>query len=261
MSFICKNGTAHKHESVTESKICWGILKAPSYGPVVPLPPIPTVDWSRWYPKDGHRPRRPEGMSTWKQLDYIADLGGDPGECYRLRWEQASAQIVDLQTLKKKAKIVDPRLDLLKGMIDMIPDGYYAVEAEAGAETQFLRLKRPKTGTRTYGDALKIQTQHGPRLDLAAVLWPSGNWTIHKHSIVDALLLLVTDHHGAAIRYAQKLGCCMRCNCELTDHRSRWYGIGPECETKYGWEWVIATRDELKGGSYEELARRGLLPV
>ena len=155
---------------------------------------------------------------------------------------------------------MDKRLDLLKGMIDLVPDGYYAVQLGENEEhLDFLRLKRPKLGTKSYGGALKVQTQHGPRLELDAVLWPSGKWSVYKHSVIDMMLAVVTDHHGAAERYAHKLNHCMRCNTELTDDRSRYYGIGPECETKAGWEWVLASMDERKGGSFEYLRARGLL--
>ena len=263
MSFICKNGAPHKHNTVAESKDCWRATYRPA-------PATPVVVYGTAYTRDENRLPRPNGMSTWKQLDYVDDLKGDTAYAITLDKIKCSEYIGRCIKNKKALpaatpppeKPVDKRLELLKGMIDLVPDGYYAVQLGDNEEhLDFLRLKRPKAGTRLYGGALKVQTQHGPALDLAAVLWPSGKWQIYKQSVIDMMLAVVTDHHGAAQRYGKKLGRCMRCNCELTDDRSRHYGIGPECETKAGWEWAIATVDERKGGSFEYLRSHGLLRV
>lgn len=259
MSFICKNGVPHKHNTVAESKECWrGFYR--------PTPVVPAVVYGTTYTRDENRLPRPPGMSTWKQLDYVDDLKGDTAHAITLTKANCSTYIQQCIARNKAqptaSKPVDKRLDLLKGMIDLVPDGYYAVQLGDNEEhLDFLRIKRPKAGTRTYGGAIKFQTQHGLRLDLDAVLWPSGRWQIFKHTVIDMLMAVVVDHHGAAQRYAQKLNHCMRCNTELTDDRSRHYGIGPECETKFGWEWAIATVDERKGGTFEYLRNNGLLRV
>lgn len=243
MSFICKNGSTHSHQTVIESKICWGILRPPA-------PPTPVVD-----------------LITKRQRDYIEVLGGDLTYAAKLNKAEASDYISKLRMIPKpmpvpeeKKRVTDPRLDMLKGLIDMIPTGYYAVTPQSGAHIDFLRLSRPKVTARTqFRGSLKIQTQHGPSLDLAAVLWQSGNWSIYKNTVIDMLMLLVTDHHTAAMRYAKEIGTCMRCNAELTDDRSRHYGIGPECETKMGWGWVIPVTDERNGMSFEVMRSRGLI--
>ena len=269
MSFTCKNGPVHQHDTVEQSKICWGLI-IPPRPTVTPTFTPPPVDWTIWYPKDGHRPRRPEGMSSWAQIDYISDLGGDVLRAYSMtggRGGTASRYIdqlrAQLKTKPKESSVEsDPRLDLIKGMLDMIPDGYYAVQEYEGAHIHFLRIKRPPVNTKTYGGALKVQTQHGPRLELEAVLWPSGKWSIYKHGVIPQLMLLVPDHQGAAMRYAKKLNHCMRCNTELTDPRSRHYGIGPECEQKNGWGWVIPSVDDSnEGHSFEWLLARGMIDV
>lgn len=267
MSFICKNGAVHKHDTVAESKECWRATYRPA------PTPAPAVYYGVVYTRDSDRLPRPPGMSTWKQLDYVDDLKGNTEHAIGLDKIKCSEYIQSCIARNKAQpaaapeppapKPVDKRLDLLKGMIDLVPDGYYAVQmGDDETHLDFLRLKRPKSGTKTYGGSLKVQTQHGPALELAAVLWGgSGKWSVYKASVVDMLLKVVTDHHGCAERYGQKLGRCMRCNCELTDDRSRYYGIGPECEQKSGWEWAIATMDERKGGSFEYLRGHGLLNV
>lgn len=242
MSFTCKNhGVIHRHDTIVQSKICWGILPPPT--PIAP----------------------PPSLVTDRQIQYIRDLGGDALYAAKLTREQASDYISKLklkpQTPKEK-RVSDPRLDLIKGMIDLIPEGYYAVQEESGARIDFVRLSRPKPNARTrYAGCTKFQTQHGPQLDDAAVIWPSGNWSIWKNSITDMLMLLVADHHSAAMRYAREIGRCMRCNAELTDDRSRHYGIGPDCEHKNGWGWVIPTVDEKNSATFETLRARGLINV
>lgn len=247
MSMICKNGTQHTHETVRESWLCWRA----KYRPEPVLPPVPVA------PVVGD-----PGHCTHRQLDYIRDLGGDPVYAAKLSREKASEYIDDLKARRKPVeKKPDIRLDMAKSMLELVPDGYFAVTPEEGAHIDFIRVSRPKATSRNqYAGATKIQTQHGPHLEIEAVLWPSGKWSVYKDSIVDKILMLVTQHHEAAIRYAEKLGRCCRCNCELTDRRSRWYGIGPECEQKPGWLWVLEEKDDRSGGTFEYLARHGLLP-
>lgn len=153
----------------------------------------------------------------------------------------------------------DPRLNMVKALIDLVPSGYFAVQTESGAHIDFLRISRPTK--KQYAGTTKVQTQHGPNLDVEAVLWPSGKWSVYKRGVIEMLMLLVADIHTAAVRYAEKMHTCMRCNAELTDPRSRHYGIGPECELKMGYGWVIEEKDERAGGSYEYLLARGLVTV
>lgn len=238
------NGFMHWHATSSEARGCWEYSRT---GGVV-------------RPHEVHSsPGGPMRVSE-RQLAYIADLGGNTARARGMTRTQASAYIDELKAMKKGGvsmseastppiKIrVDPRLDLVKGMIDLIPSGYYAVRKEEGAPITFLRVSRPaSTSTSTrFAGAIKIQSQHGDRLENELVLWPSGQWTVYSASAIEPLLLLVADHRDASMLYASEIGSCMRCNAALTDDRSRHYGIGPECETKEGWEWVIPTVDEHK---------------
>lgn len=242
--FYCSNGAKHQHSSVYESKVCWGVIAPARPTPVVP--PAPAVR-----------------MISPRQKTYLLDLGFD---AFNDRWtyDEASAKITELTRQPRRTAVtVDPRLEMVKALIDLVPNGYYAVQREAGAHIDFLRISRPTK--KQYAGTIKVQTQHGSgygrRLDVEAVLWPSGKWSVYKSGVIDMLLLLVADQHTAAVRYAEKLGCCMRCTADLTDRRSRHYGIGPECETKPGWGWVIEEKDDRAGGSFEYLAARGLVTV
>jgi hypothetical protein len=122
---------------------------------------------------------------------------------------------------------------MIAGLIDLVPDGYYAVQSYEGGHVDFLRISRPKK--RQYAGSIKVQTQHGGfgdgKFNVRAAFWlGSKTLSVYYEPIVDMLLLLVADHQSAAVRYAEKASRCLRCNAKLTDERSRHYHIGPECE-------------------------------
>lgn len=124
-------------------------------------------------------------------------------------------------------------------LLDMVPEGYYAVRGDESESYTFLRLSRPTKGR--FKGTTKVQTQHGNRLEVAWCVWPGGQVSSYLYTIEDAILLMISDHQWAARTYARVLGHCCRCNADLTDDRSRHYGIGPECE-KY-WPWMIVIVD------------------
>lgn len=226
--FFCGKG-GHQHALSYDAKVCYGLV----YGntPATPAPALPVP------------------MVSTAQLSYIEALGGDAVHASKLTRKEASRYIDELKARPKmevarkvEEPKVDPRLAMLNGMLPMIPDGYYAVQKEEGAHVTFMRISTPK-GKQQYIGARKVQTQHGPMLDTAAAIYPSGKWYIIKHTVVEELMLLVTDYKGAAMRYSRKIGKCCRCNLELTDTRSRKYGIGPICEPHM--PWVIEYVDSL----------------
>lgn len=241
MSFSCGNVRTkglHQHDTVEDAKICYGILAATSkrFPPVAPPPDI----------------------ATDRQVEYIKSLGGDGTLAMRLTKREASEYIERLRATQKagstvhsseppRRPVTDPRVEMLQGLIRLVPVGYYAVQEYDGGHVDFIRISSPKNGR--FRNSLKIQTVHGSgagkRLDNAAALWPSGQMSIFKREVIDALLLLCTDYQGAAMRYAEKIGNCCRCNAELTDGRSRYFGIGPECEKSA--PWVIENVLERKG--------------
>ena len=256
--FTCKNPTkpVHQHTFVTEAKQCWGLTP----GIVAPAPPVVLT--------------KPVRMATPRQIAYVGDLGGSKTDAAAMTMEDCSAYIDLLKSQPKEkpvsevANYPNPKLGMVEGLLPSIPEGYYAVQADSGEDIIFLRLSRPKHTARRsnrYAGSTKIQTQHGPRLQIDAVWWPSGNWSFYNYSqsfMVDQLMLLIADHFTAAMRYAHKLNKCCRCNAELTDARSRHYGIGPECETKNGWGWVLDRVDALHDGrTFAQLLHAGLIDL
>lgn len=251
---LCRNKEVwphtHTHQTVEESRRCWaGQVPAPTAPVAAPAPvqtsmPVGFVD-----------PVSP------RQLNYIRDLGGDVVHAKNMSHNEASEYLDELIAARKRERAMrtaDPRLDILKGMIDMIPDGYYATAPEGeGGHVDFLRISRPTKGQ--YRDCVKIQTQHSDKWKEALLLQPSGRWWVRKPSAIDMMFLVVADTRSCRTRYSIEMQACHHCNTPLTDDRSRHYLIGPICEKKYNLGWVIAEVDDKNGGlSFEELVARGL---
>jgi hypothetical protein len=270
MSYIC-HGTLqhlsvpHQHDLVEEAKRCYGLVPVYATAPAKPV----VESWQqRSRLPDGRyhtfgRKDHPGGPLSKPQYDFIIGsyLKGDPELALTLSYSEASAYIVKLKTgtrrpmepaeLTEEQKHEQAKLAMLKPLLDTVKDGYYATRIEEGAPITFLRLARPKKGK--YDGATKVQTVHGSgygsqtRLELAATCWPSGRWTFEhgKAFVKDELFLLCADSFGCQMLYAEKIGKCCRCNAALTDPRSRWNGIGPECE-EY-WPHILAMVAESKG--------------
>lgn len=238
--FTCLNNrkSAHQHATVTEARICWGLLPDPK-------PAIPVY----------HDPKDRPGSMTPRQRKYLKSLGASEADLHyngrELSINQAS-HLID--TLKKgqamsttqQQSSEDPRIAMLKGLMDLVPDGYYAVRPDDSVNYSFIRISSPKTGH--YKGARKVQTQHSDDLHDRLIIWPSGRWTVKSSSILDDMMLLVADQAGCAMAYADEIGKCCRCNKALTDARSRHYGIGPDCEQV--WPHIIELRDEANGGPF-----------
>ena len=133
-------------------------------------------------------------------------------------------------------------------MVENMREGRYAVEITLpGKPTDwvFLRVSRPTRGKKA--GSLVLQTQHSDYYKPYLTIYPSGSlWFAQTGEKLDlALMMVAADPVTSAINYGRELGCCSRCGRELTDERSRWYSIGPECE-KY-WPEIITYVNETKG--------------
>lgn len=175
------------------------------------------------------------------QLRFIRDLGGSMARAVQMTRLDASVYIT---LLKKEGRAVNNRqLKVPLGYLKDIRDGYYAARRDDNEELKFLRISRPKRGI--YTGCIKVQSQHGPNLTPVLYVRPNDEVVVQDWRYEEALLLVAVDQRGCAITYAEEIGNCMRCNCELTDERSRWYGIGPECEKH--WPDMIALVADRKG--------------
>lgn len=240
MSFICKNGTEHRHDTIDQAKQCWGILRqpVPASGPVTA--PV--------------RPYEHAERATGAQVRYVEILGGDSTLAAGMTKTQASQYIDSLKKEKARVSTPTPSVPLPPAptspptkvpvaLLQMVREGRYAVRPDSAHPFTFLRITRPKTGK--YKDTIKVQTQHGPNLsDPKFVVWPSGKVSVYRWDIEEPLLLVIADQQGAARAYARELGRCARCGLELTDEQSRRWGVGPECIKHWPHMAVLADEED-----------------
>lgn len=260
--FHCRNGEpsgfTHKHTTVVEARRCWYPPATPvAASPPLPAPPMPP-------PRPVAVPslptsRHPAGtrMISPAQKQYINDLGGH----WEVDWsyDEASKWLTEHTgaRLERKAVEEDPRLAMIKGMIDMIPDGYYATAKDEGGHVDFLKVARPTRGR--YNGSTKISSQHSERWEERMVYWPSGKWSVYDQRIIEPMMLVIADHKTCARRYSIELQKCCVCTTKLTDDRSRHYLIGPVCDQKPQWVHMIEHVDDLNDGlSFEQLVAKGM---
>jgi hypothetical protein len=238
------------HSAVWEVRACAG---APA--PTPPPPPVSTGP--AWRDKE----------VTSAQEYKVKALGGDVAYAKTLTRGTCSDYIGQLMfnptpvaspepapAVVAKATAEDPirsAPNRVKSKIPMdflrsVPDGYYAARPDSNHHFTFFRVSRPTKGH--YKDTLKIQTQHGPDLKLFMVIWPDDRLEIHNLVPEDDFLFVTVDPNGTGMAYAQELQRCTLCGTELTDARSRWYCVGPDCEKKYARAQIIMRNvEETKG--------------
>jgi hypothetical protein len=209
---------------------------------------------------------RTDAAPTEAQVSYIRALGGEHA-VYNTRLE-ASEVIQRLkaqklnnqnnmspafhQSVTEPAPSAPVRPLIMLPLLELVPNGYYALSL-AGEPLTFLRLSRPVTGQ--HKGCVKVQTQHSEQLIQRLVIHPSGHLSFgyRRHfqgnDIVDVVNTLLVGYRAAAIRYGDEMHHCARCNKDLTDERSRWNAIGPECEKH--WPAHLNYIADLRG-TYEE---------
>jgi len=128
-------------------------------------------------------------------------------------------------------------------MLREIPDGYYAAQMDTTQPWQFLRVSRPKKNK--LAGCIKIQSQHSDVLKNIMLVYPDDSLAVFDRSYEDAILLSALDPVTAHIAYGRKMGYCCCCGKQLTDPRSRYYGIGPDCEKRN--ELIIIRTNETDG--------------
>jgi hypothetical protein len=190
--------------------------------------------------------------ATGRQLDYISSLGGDTNYA-RLLTKEAASHYIDLLKEKKRMEQQEsvkakPTTVIPLAMLEMTPSAHYAVRPDSTVPFTFLRVARPNHGK--FKGCTKIQTRHGDTFVNRMVVYPSGSiWfdLRNKAKTETDVMLVIADYQQACLNYAREIGQCCICNKTLTDERSRWYGIGPDCETRHGW---VIERTEEEDGEY-----------
>lgn len=282
MAFWCtKGGDRHQHESIAEMYSAHPDEPEHSAPAVRDCAPAPTL------PATATRPAEPVPVAptaTVTEAPVVNTLGNEYNWIDRQPWHETKRQDARKFCMRNREKlplpgtewerwseawdavvavdangreVTDPRLKLLKGMIALIPDGYYATQADDTATVDFIMLSRPNRGQ--YKDHIKVSTQHSENWMPRLAVMPNGRWLVLDRRAIEPLMLLVSDYRGCARRYAIEVQSCCVCNTTLTDDRSRHYLIGPICDKKPQWQHVIEEVDDLNGGlSYEDLVAKGL---
>lgn len=146
------------------------------------------------------------------------------------------------------------KLDQFSGMLNLIPQGYYALRRDdQEGQIDFLRITYPQKGQ--FVGCMKVQSQHAEalRLELVIRLTPAKYGAYSTRTYIrdvrycQVLFTLVPGVHEAARLYALEKRVCCICGTKLTDERSRYLGIGPECEKSH---LDYVTDVELSEGDY-----------
>jgi hypothetical protein len=268
VTFTCPKG--HTHQRVAEGRGCY---MPPPATPPVPAPSARTT-------RDGRHVVFTESEPTPRQVDTIKRLGGVmPTGCTR---GQASSIIGQLYARRDAA--APTRKETRVSTPTNGPDEYrfgtyhrdfpfpaalvYALVSGERSEARFavsksgteaddlvfLRvslIKPYKSGKRrNFQGCVRLQTQHSDDLIDRFIVDAGGKYrpestTMSPTSMAGYLASVVADPRGAAATYGRALHQCCVCGKTLTDERSRWYGIGPDCETR--WPEIIVESDDARG--------------
>lgn len=145
-----------------------------------------------------------------------------------------------------------PANDTLLMFLEQVPEGYFAVRHDTNEPWAFFRIARPNFGR--YKGCIKIQSKHSEQLVDRWIYYPMTHRVLqHQYrdrDIESYVMLIVADWHGATMEYARAFNRCGCCSKELTDERSRWYGVGPECEKKPRWAFAVEDVDNSDKGPF-----------
>ena len=151
----------------------------------------------------------------------------------------------------------DPREPTVLAMLESIPTGSFAVVSDPSEGYRFYRIARPRFGN--YKGWTLVQKYGGDVLHTRMRIRSDGVYANFGGSrLIDDLMLIIADWQRCAMGYARQRGKCAKCSKTLTDHRSRHYGIGPDCEKV--WTTFTFRIDELHDGkTFETLLKEGTI--
>lgn len=271
-SIVCRSGgVMHSHDSVAAVRVCQqeadpGAV-APSYQRANNLPTR-----REHYKHQSVHPDNVNALPTPAQITYAGALGADVRVLPIMTRAQVSSYIGilkggsvpdDSPTVTTAPALVVPAYvpppkppvyefpEHIATMVRNLPKGYYAWQPDTITPLTFIRVRDQKTGARR-GQRI-IATQHGPNFKDQVIIYPNGKVLVLSRNtqlLENVLIGIVLDKFTAAKTYALEKGRCWNCHLELTDERSRWYGIGPICEPRV--PWYVEQFDNDKGFTFEE---------
>lgn len=248
MSLECtNNGDKHQHNSVEDILVCYGL---------VPKHAVENnklgagFGWSGPHATPARPPSTPPAATrgalrpaTESQVWKVGQLGGDVAAAKLMNIRDCSEYIEKLINGKATPPVIVPakvtppikkeKKTLEYDLLDLLQKGYYAIQTEANQPWKFFYVSRPTSGN--YKGTIKVQQQHGSgygqRFSLVYIGYTNTKNTIcFSDKLEEEVLILISSQQQAMRNYSEQMKRCCRCNAELTDARSLWYGIGPECE-------------------------------
>ena len=142
-----------------------------------------------------------------------------------------------------------PKTKVPLDMLKSVGSGYFAVRLDANQVHTFFvltEIKEIKNVKRKLPiGTFTVETLHGDRKKWVLTIFPDGTVREYDLSREKELLLVCVDPNGGKIEFGIQRERCGQCGKGLTDDRSRWYGIGPDCEKRHGN--IISIVDEKYG--------------
>jgi len=224
------NGDKHSHESWSAAMLCYGVITREKF------------DHDAYVARMGKSIKPVASdlrLASDAQVDYVAKLNGDVAAA-RVMTRRACSQYIDAlkngtmpQVQAPAAKPDDSKYKIEYDFLDLLAEGYYAARTDEKDAWRFYFVSRPKSGQ--YKGAIKVQRQIGSgytdhRWEPCYIAWPSKSVSVLNRDQMEHVMICISGQGQAMRDYAEQIGRCCRCNALLTDKRSLWYGIGPECE-------------------------------
>lgn len=196
MSFFCRNGQPHSHDTREQSRECWGVAR------VVSVPAAEAAVQraiSRTYSDAPN-------VSVWG--DGEPEVRG----AY-LRPEEQAAPVRVSRPMAKPLTGHKPQVT--------VPAGRYAIEMDG--TLKFYVVDRPTEGHWAGYTFVKVQASDET--------FPIKNRAM-RQAILDRIDEVGVEE--AMLRYGREIGRCGHCGRTLTNEESRARGIGPVCAGKMG---------------------------
>lgn len=194
-----------------------------------------------------------DGQPSKKQLWKIKELSKQKHYLVNtkpLTAGDASDLITQLIKMETPTMNETPLIPL--NMLRMIRFGRYAVPNNDQTEMIFLRVAETKGKNSILPvGSVKVQTKHAETWQDRLVVKPDGKVYRQDHSLIkgmklaDILIAVLSDQTTAAMEYAIRKDECARCGVELTDDKSRFFGLGPDCQKD--WPHMVGMVIERKG--------------
>ena len=229
-----------KHWTPREVLACQTFGPAPTFQRVEPI-----TERQLWYIKEHLNGDATYAAKLSKQeaSDYITRLKRDRYYANQAASAKTPEPAPQVAPVSYKPPVWEDQMQTPYAMVEQTRSGRYAVRHDENEPFKFVRITRPTRG-RKAGCTI-IQSQHSERFKDCVIVFPSGRVTVLDRRVDPFLLLTVADPMTAARNYATELGRCCQCGKELTDGRSIWFGIGPECEKS--WPEIIERVLDEKG--------------